>query len=187
MADTFSSWDVSAFHHINQDWASPFSDYLMVALSSEVTWITVGVLWLFFGLIRRRSGSMKRALMPLAATLILTDGISFRLLKPFFGRPRPCYQFEDVRLVPSGCGSDHGFPSNHAANGFGAATVLVLSGQSVVRYFWLIPACLVGLSRIYLGVHFPADVLFGAAVGCFIAGLVWHLWMLLAARAAHRT
>ena len=84
-----------------------------------------------------------------------------------------------VHIVRGHCGGRYGFVSSHAANTFALATFMTfLLGD---RFQWVLPlmfayAGLNAYSRIYLGVHYPGDVIFGALLGVFIGLLVWWLW-----------
>jgi undecaprenyl-diphosphatase len=114
----------------------------------------------------------------LAALLVLlaigaSDVIGARLLKPGIGRVRPCYELQNVRLLVS-CGGRHSFPSNHAANAFAAAVTLSFFYRRYSRYFFSM-ALLVGLSRIFVGVHYPGDVLGGFILGSLCALLLLGL------------
>ena len=79
------------------------------------------------------------------------------------GRERPCVALEDVRLV-MGMKSSLSFPSAHAANIFGAATALTMFYRRWAGAFFAVAVC-VGYSRVYVGVHYPSDVLGGAVLG----------------------
>ena len=87
----------------------------------------------------------------------------FNILKPFFDRPRPCKELIDV-IIYSRCSSNPSFPSNHASNIFTLATLFAGVYRKTASLAFTI-AILVCLSRVYLGVHYPADVLFGAFIG----------------------
>ena len=117
----------------------------------------------------------------LAATIAAADLLEARVLKPAAGRLRPFLAHDDIRnLVGAGKLS---FPSGHATNAFAAATILSLCLQA--RGF-AIPAFLfagvVGFSRLYLGVHYPGDVLAGACLGTGVAYGVWRARVLVEAR-----
>jgi undecaprenyl-diphosphatase len=107
-----------------------------------------------------------------------TDAMTYQVLKPSFDRLRPCYlEPEATRLVVESCGSDLGFPSNHAANAMAAAVAGALTWRRRrLNIFLFGTASLVGLSRIYLGVHFPGDVLGGFVVGALISLALWWPW-----------
>lgn len=107
----------------------------------------------------------------LAIGLLVTDQISSHLIKPLVGRERPCFVVPGVEAILPQVRS-RSFPSSHAANVFGAATLLWL-GRGKRWALAFVPAALVALSRVYLGVHYPSDILAGALIG-FGAG--WLLW-----------
>jgi len=169
MLDVINLLDRNLFRFFNLELGQPWLDPIMLFFSSEKVLAGVVLLWLLYSLITKNFRALKKYLPLLGLTLILTDSLSFRVLKPGFGRLRPCYQFSDVRLVAERCGSDHGFPSNHAANSFGFAAMLFLLSRNKRRVLWFVFAIVVSLSRIYLGVHFPGDVFLGALVGVSIA------------------
>jgi undecaprenyl-diphosphatase len=117
---------------------------------------------------RRREGLVVVLLMIL--TIVISDQISSSLIKPLVGRIRPCSALEGVRLLV-GCGGGKSFPSSHAVNNF--AGVFVLSSFFPRQAPWLyVFACLVALSRVYVGVHYPSDIYAGAVIGTSIGVLV---------------
>lgn len=126
----------------------------------------------------------KRMLVPLLfLTIIITDQLNSSVLKNIIDRPRPChlvdgaYIIENVRILVS-CGSGFSFPSSHAANSFAIATLLSIYYQKLSWLFILL-AAIVGFSRIYVGVHFPLDVIGGAVVGMICSLILYYSWLLI--------
>ena len=107
----------------------------------------------------------------------IVDPVSHYMMKPLFGRIRPCYELGDIRLLV-GCGGRFSFPSNHAANAFSIACVVVYFYRKYAALL-ITSAVLISLSRIYLGRHYPSDVLGGAVLGILTAWLVIYLLKLV--------
>lgn len=160
--------DTRLFQFLNHLVAHPIWDGFWVTITTQKYWMApLLVMWL---VLLWRGGRRDRV----AALLVLlaigaSDAISARVLKPNIGRVRPCHELENVRLLVS-CGGKHSFPSNHAANAFAATVTLSFFYRRYAGYF-LTAALLVGLSRIFVGVHYPGDVLGGFIVGSLCAGL----------------
>ena len=114
----------------------------------------------------------KKALGIIGLVLIavaLSDLIAYRILKPLFGRLRPChpeFYIESGRFL-IGMKTSFSFPSNHAMNMFTAATVLSYFYKKYAGYFFGF-AVLIGFSRIYVGVHYPLDIVGGALFGILL-------------------
>jgi len=108
--------------------------------------------------------------MALLLAVGATDQIAAEILKPWVDRVRPCFVVpEAILLVPQQARSPS-FPSNHAANTFAAAVLVswILRGRGRWAY---LPAALVALSRVYLGVHYPLDIAAGASLGLLVGFL----------------
>jgi undecaprenyl-diphosphatase len=120
----------------------------------------------------------------LALTIAAADQTSAKLLKPLVQRPRPSATLEDSRPL-FGVRGSYSFPSVHATNSFAAALVIdaVFPGRRVA---FLAAAGLVSYSRVYVGDHWPSDVIAGALLGALIGWLGRRLYMRLAARLAAR-
>src|SRR5690606_4235929 len=108
----------------------------------------------------------------IALTIALADQVTSALMKPYFMRLRPTHEPDLARLVHTVNqykGGKFGFASSHAANTFGVATFLFLALKDSYRYTGLLFlwAGAVSYTRIYLGVHYPGDILAGALVGAF--------------------
>lgn len=116
-------------------------------------------------------------LVAVALLITCTDQLS-NFFKYGIGRLRPCHDPEVssvMRLVKSYCGGQFGYFSAHAANSFGPAIFFSILFRNRVRYIGLVLmvwACIVAYSRIYIGVHYPLDVVTGALVGTLF-GWLW--------------
>jgi len=147
-------------------------------------WLTqsarVGLLWLAIGvvvaLVRRRP----ELFVPLVAADLLSDAAS-DVLKAISDRPRPPVIYPLPRPL-IGTPHDGSFPSGHATTSFACATVLTAYAPRLAP-LWLVLACAVGFSRVYVGVHYPLDVIGGAVLGTLVALGVLALWRRWGARA----
>jgi undecaprenyl-diphosphatase len=174
MLSTLFGIDVWLFHAVNSGLANPVLDAVMPVITNSRYWLPIyiiGIAALVGTGLRRRTTPEGRQLLWCAAMLIVVavvfDKASNLLLKEVIQRPRPYLDLEGVRqLVGSGGGS---FPSNHALNNAAAAAII---GSLYPRWAWLAAsvALVIGFSRVYVGVHYPSDVLGGLAIGA-LAGL----------------
>jgi undecaprenyl-diphosphatase len=162
---------------------SPFFDFLMFWLSDKFIWIPLYAILLFL-MIRQNPGRWWLILISIALLVTITDQVSVKAFKDVFLRLRPCHEpsLEGmVRILNDHCGGKYGFVSSHAANTFGIA---LFSGLMLrKRISWVLPAMLVwagiiSYSRIYLGVHYPGDVMAGGTLGAFIGWMVFRLYRL---------
>lgn len=167
--------DNTLFEFFNQTIANGFFDQVLPAWRTKETWIPLYVLLLAWMLYK----DWKKGLIVLVAVAIaagLADFITSGIMKPWFGRIRPCYAPEwvdQVRvLVP--CGGELSFPSSHASNHLAIALVLNwcwFRDQPWIKFAWLFWAISIALAQIYVGKHYPFDILGGWAVGALTAGI----------------
>jgi len=165
---------------------TPLLDKWMIFFSERFVWfpayfVLLVVLAYFY---RRRA----LLLLPLLGVSVgLADAISSRLFKPYFARLRPCHNPDlsaTLNLV-NGCGGQFGFLSSHAANSFALVVflwIILPKRYWVANVLLLVWAILVSYSRMYLGAHYPSDVLAGATLGSLLAWLTATLYRLGAAR-----
>ena len=150
---------------------SPEWDKIMYWISGDKSWIPLYVFLLIIIIYRERPYRFIFIILFVAIAVILCDQISV-LIKNMVERPRPTHNPEIanmVHIVNNQRGGTYGFVSSHAANVFGAATFL--SNQLKHRkwsLFLFVWAAVVSYSRIYLGVHYPLDIICGAVLGALI-------------------
>ena len=168
--DAIVHWDVHLFRLINAGPHHPLLDGMMLFASSPWTWVALA-LWFVVAGVMRRNRRLLMSCISVGVAIGVVDMASYYLLKPAFARIRPCRQLADVRLVSGSCGGEYSLPSNHAANA--AAVVASASiAQRAVLPGAMIVAALVGVSRVYLGVHYPIDIVFGWVFGALCGTLI---------------
>ncbi len=164
MRENLRQLDFELLLAINQGWQAPWLDSLMIFLSHAWVWIVVAAFFIARAYRHKDWQFVKMCGLMILATIIV-DAIAYHLLKPYLGRFRPCLEFaESVRKV-YGCGGRFSFPSNHATNGAVIATMVWLFKGWRWGAFWWGVVILIGVSRIYLGVHYPGDILAGFLFG----------------------
>ena len=174
MLDFFQSVDMNLIKWIHHYFSNTLFDIFMPIITNKKNW-TLPIIGLIFLLGFFSGPRGKIALTVLIISLSFTDAICAQILKPFFERIRPSHlNLEEVNLLTSK-GGKWSMPSNHAANMFSLAIVLSYFYKKYKPLLFLL-AILISFSRVYVGVHFPGDVIVGGFIGVFIASIFLILW-----------
>ncbi|MEI6123515.1 MAG: phosphatase PAP2 family protein [Bacteroidota bacterium] len=183
MIEKLINMDVALFLFLN-GLRNPFFDFVFWWASEPLVWIPIYICLLYF-VIKVYRWQALFILLFAAFGVTLTDQISVHLFKDVFMRLRPCHNpmiAMQVHTMNGYCGGDYGFVSSHAANYFGIAAFLSVLMYRKIRHFALFTflwVSVIAYSRIYLGVHYPADAVSGAILGLhvgFLMGLLYHLF-----------
>ena len=178
MIEYLNRLDTDLFLFLN-GFNSPFWDRVMWFVSGKLEWLPLYIIlagWLIYKF------RWKAVLVFIFTALLITasDQLSVKMFKEVFQRLRPCRNEEIIDLVyivNGYCAGKYSFVSSHAANSFALAafTSLILKNRA---YSWFIYswAAVVSYSRIYLGVHYPGDVLGGAVLGIGVGVMLWLLY-----------
>lgn len=161
---------------------SPFFDQLMHAISGKLIWAPLYLaILVYLGVKYKRRFIIILLIIILGVTL--ADQISVHLFKNVFQRLRPCHEpsLEGlVHLFNGECGGQYGFVSSHATNSFNIALIsLLLIRKKWVTIAIIVWALIVGYSRIYLGVHYPGDVICGSMLGALVGWSMYQLYLLV--------
>lgn len=164
--------DRNLFYFCNQGLRNWLFDALLPFLTDlnkkPVALVLVGVLWILLLMKGGRQGRV--AALLLLPTITLGDQLNSSVFKYIIERTRPCHELANVHLLVS-CGSGYSFPSSHAVNNFSAA---ILLSYFLPRWSWAFFsfAALIAFSRVYVGVHYPSDVVAGSVIGLAVGGAV---------------
>lgn len=166
MLQKILSLDTQLFLYLNSihfDWLDP----IMELITRRDTWFPAYLVLIIWLIVRDRKLAVFQIITIILA-IILADQFCSGFLKPVVARLRPCHEpsFQGLVHIVNECGGQFGFCSSHAANSFGLATAIYLffgyNKLTILLFLW---AVIVSYSRIYVGVHYPLDVVFGALIG----------------------
>jgi len=164
--------DYKLFFLVNDTWKNSFFDTIMPWARNPSVWIPLYlILFVFYWFDFRKN--IIWILLFAGLTVLLTDQISAHLIKQLVHRLRPCATPELIGHIHVliGCGSGYSFVSSHATNHFGLALFFI--SLSAKKYWWFTPvflfwAALISYAQVYVGVHFPIDVICGGILGACI-------------------
>lgn len=184
LMETIIKWDQALFFRINGQWTNPFLDKLLLWFRTSDNWIPFYVFFLIYLIKKLKLKTWKWLLIALV-NVGLTDQVSSNFFKPFVHRLRPCQDplvLDKVKLVVDHCLTSFSFTSSHAANHFGIATFIFFSLKPLFnnyRYLFLVWAGIIAYAQVYVGVHYPLDVVAGAIIGItfgWVSALLYNRW-----------
>lgn len=165
--------DTYLFKLINSNGDVSF-DFLMILLSNKFVFIPLYI-YILCVLYKKFKKDFFWVLLSISFLIFLADFGSVKFFKEVFLRLRPCHQFEDIRLVLE-CGGKFSFISSHASNMFSIAFFIGLLTKKTKLFITLFSlATVIGYSRIYLGVHFPLDIIGGMFWAIIVSLLTFKL------------
>lgn len=179
MIDQILQLDTNAFIFLNS-LGTPTWDPFWLAYTSKFNWIPFYAVLLYLIYRQMQVKAVIITMVLVALMILVTDQVT-NLFKDGFHRLRPCHLAElidGMRLVKARCGGQYGFFSGHASNTMAAAFFIGLTlkkRNKYLLYFLIFWALLMGYSRIYIGVHYPLDVVLGTLFGVFTGTLFYKL------------
>jgi membrane-associated phospholipid phosphatase len=173
--------DKILFVLIQHDSDSAILDKIMPVLREPLTWIPLYAFMLYYSIRQGRNKALPFIVLTVL-TFAITDTITAQLLKPMFGRLRPCHDPELQSYLRGlvDCGGLYSMPSNHAANHFGLAAFWYFSIREMngKKWHWLwLWAAAICYAQIYVGKHYPFDILAGAVFGLLTAMGTFRLFV----------
>jgi membrane-associated phospholipid phosphatase len=165
-------FDYWLFGKINQQWTNPFLDNFLPYVREAEIWVPFYLFLLVYSTLNfgKKGWWWSAALI---MTAIASDLVSSSFIKNTIIRLRPCHEplmADTIRLLVPYCPGSSSFTSSHACNHFALSVFIFLTLKNVSRwwvliFFWAIVIC---YAQVYVGVHYPLDILGGTIVGCFI-------------------
>jgi len=184
MIESLINFDKAIFYFFNNIISNPLFDIIMPIITNQRIW-AIPILSIIIYLTTKGKRRGQITVIILIAACGLADYSSASILKPFFERLRPSHEMLDGIRILMGKGGKYGFVSSHAANIFAAAVVFSYFYPKN-KYIYFFIATLVSYSRVYVGVHYPGDVIFGGLLGYGLAWIVLSLWVIIKMRELKR-
>ena len=174
--ETLIGLDTKLFYLLNLGMENRLFDFLMPILTTLAYWrVPLVLAWLGLMIFGKRKGRVVGILIIIV--IAIGDQICNQIIKPWIGRVRPCNVLEGVHLLIN-CTKSYSFPSSHATNLFSSCVLLSYFYRRLAIFFLMI-AFLVSYSRIYVGVHYPLDILGGWVLGGLVSLVVIAIYKTL--------
>jgi membrane-associated phospholipid phosphatase len=171
LLSTLSQWDRWLFLKINTQWTNNFLDNVYPWFRDQNTWMPL-YLFLFIFTIMNFGWRIWPWILFFIITVSLTDQISSTLLKNWVNRTRPCHNqslADQIRLLVVYCPGSGSFTSSHASNHFGLACYIFFTMRTYFKnwaFLFFGWAATISYGQVYVGIHYPLDVVGGAILGC---------------------
>jgi|SRR5450432_245522 len=165
-------FDFWMFHKINQVWVNPFFDLILPFVRQQELWYPLYLFFLVLALYNYGRKGIWWAIT-LIMTIVISDLVSSSLIKKTIFRFRPCGNpdiAEQVRVLVNYCPQNSSFTSSHACNHFAIAWFIFITLNHTGSWRWLLFgwAFIICYAQVYVGVHFPLDIIGGAIIGSSI-------------------
>ena len=190
LLQTLINVDTQLFLKLNS-WHTQFLDYFMLLYSNRVVWLPFYLSFVFVLIYNfpNRTKTWVSCIICVCILILMCDQIASGLLKPLVARYRPSCPDSPishmVHIVNGYRGGRFGFPSSHASNSFGITFFAIyLLRRNKLSVFLVVWAAITCYSRIYLGVHYPADIFVGILIGLVSASLCYYTFQKILARHA---
>lgn len=176
MVNSLEQIDTFLFVFLNSVFSTTFLNYFFVAITDARFWIIPGVIAAVLYVKKMKSQAVIILCLAIV-TVAISDPVSSQIVKPLVGRHRPCHPDFLVQKAHFllGFKNSKSFPSSHATNMFALAMLFSLFYNSRWLVFFFF-AGIIGYSRIYVGVHYPGDIISGALLGMIIGSAVYVLY-----------
>lgn len=185
--EALSTLDSDLFLYLNGLHAG-WMDKVMTLVTDMWIWFPLYLL-LIYWTVKQYGKRWWWVIAGVAFVVLCSDQLSSHVLKPYFQRLRPCFNedFEGLLHLPKGlAGGRYSFTSSHAANTFSIATFLTAALRNyrpwaaILLFFW---AFVSSYSRIYIGFHYPGDIVCGAILGALVGMVIWKLFQMVQKKA----
>lgn len=187
---TLSTLDSDLFLYLNGLHVG-WMDKVMVLLTDMWAWFPLYLLLIYWA-VKQYGKRCWWVFLAVGVVVLCSDQLSSHVCKPYFQRLRPCFNpnFEGMLHLPKGlAGGRFGFTSSHAANTFAIAAFLTPALHNykpwvgIILYLW---AFISSYTRIYIGYHYPGDILCGAVLGLLVGIVLWKVFQLLVLKSKQR-
>ena len=178
--DALQQFDAGIFSAIN-GWHAAYFDSFMWLVTKIATWIPMILMLLYLLYFKKGWRKTVAVVLAIALVILIADQVSASIIKPLVERARPSHNESlqsTIHIVNGYRGGPFGFVSSHAANCFGIALLLAMIFKNkLFTWTMVVWATLMCYSRIYLGVHYPGDIVCGAILGFLAAWLVYRIFV----------